>query len=252
MLGNAVYKYLSLSPDIYQIETTEHRWGTEEFKDTVTKSPANYIINCIGSIPQKKPSAEEYRSLNVDLPVFLEQTNKQIIHPSTDCEFLGKIPVGSKYSKDSIRDAEDEYGKSKATISTLIEKEFINTKIIRSSVVGHESLSAVSLLNWFLCSEGEVKGYTNHYWNGITTLEWAKRAEQIIQNWNLFPKLNQYATDENLSKYDLLITIRGIYEKDILITPFNTENDVNKCLTSDVSLPSITVQLKELKKFYKQ
>jgi dTDP-4-dehydrorhamnose reductase len=157
---------------------------------------------------------------------------------------------GGLYSKDAVRDAEDEYGKSKAAIAERIEKEFRNTKMLRVSIIGHERTSSVALLDWFLASEGEVKGYTNHYWNGITTLEWAKLACELAEEWDSFPILNQHASPEVMSKYDLLVLVREVYGKDIVITPFEAATAANKCLKGDRELPSLKGQLTELRAFY--
>jgi dTDP-4-dehydrorhamnose reductase len=252
MLGNAVCKYFSTKLDDYEISITLKRWGDSAFAEELKNSDADFIINCIGIIPQKKPTVEEYRKINIDLPVFLETLGKKIIHPSTDCEFSGTLVSTEKYTKENTRTAEDDYGKSKAVISKLIEDSYKNTKIIRTSIIGHEENSAVALLDWFLSQNGQAKGYTNHYWNGITTLQWVKLSEQLMNAWEKYPALNQYGTKENRSKYDLLNDIKDVYNKDIEIIPFETEISVNKCLLSDIDIPSINDQLKELKEFYKK
>lgn len=250
MLGNAVYTYLSEKKNSFTVLTTQERWDTETLKKELGASEANVIINCVGIIPQKKPLPEDYKKVNIDLPVFLESLGKKIIHPSTDCEFTGSIPNTEKYSKRSLRDAQDIYGKSKADISSLIEKTFINTKIIRTSIIGHEGMTNLSLLDWFLSSEGEVSGYTDRYWNGITTLQWSKQCERILNNWDDYPILNQYGTDNIASKYTLLTIIKDVYNKKTLITPSLSPKMENKCLETDEILPNIKTQLQELKAFY--
>lgn len=250
MLGNAVYKYFSKKPEDFSLFTITDRWGTEEFKKNKTLLEADYIINCVGIIPQKKPSTEAYQKVNVELPIFLETLGKKVIHPSTDCEFSGELEPSEMYTKKSIRDAEDVYGKSKADISKMIESSFKNTKIIRTSIIGHEEGTNLSLLDWFLHTEGNVNGYTNHYWNGITTLEWAKRCEEVIKFWDNYPALTQYGTDGVRSKHELLNDIREIYQKEITITPFEAPTGANKCLLSDTPIKPIKDQLTELKAFY--
>ena len=249
MLGEAVLKYITSKK--YEILTTSLRWHSQEFKEYIKNSGADSIINCIGKIPQHKPTDQEYTSVNKELPVFLDSVGIPVIHPSTDCEFSGNIPEEKEYSVTSTRDASDTYGRSKADVSELIESTFKHTKIIRTSIIGHESNTHVSLLDWFLCTdEKSVRGYTNHYWNGITTLEWAKQAEIIIQDWDNYPVLNQLGSDQHVSKYDMLILIQKIYNKDIEIIPYNTDITVNKCLQSQKKLPSLEQQLIELKNFY--
>lgn len=251
MLGNAVYKFLSLQ-NKYTLLTTNNRWGDSDFSKELLSTDAEVIINCIGIIPQKKPDVTLYTAINIKLPVFLESLNKKVIHPSTDCEFSGNVPRTYKYTKSDLRDATDEYGKSKAEISKQIENRFKNTKIIRTSIIGHEEKTHHSLLDWFLSCEGQVNGYTNHYWNGITTLEWSKQCENLINNWDDLPVINQYGTKDIRSKYDLLNDIKNVYDKKIEITPFEAPESINKCLESDREIAPILDQLKELRVFYKK
>lgn len=251
MLGNALFKFFNENKQ-YTVTTTKERWGDVSFNETLIESDSDIIINCIGAIPQKNKDESDYNTVNIDLPIFLEKLNKKIIHPSTDCEFSGNIELGMKYKKSDTRDANDSYGKSKADISRTIENEFKNTKVIRTSIIGHELNSHLALLDWFLSSQGTVKGFSNHYWNGITTLQWAKLAENLITNWDNFPIINQYGTSTNLSKFEVLNLAKKVYEKNIIIESFETPNIVNKCLQSDIEIPSLEVQLTELKAFYKK
>ncbi|MCB9819643.1 sugar nucleotide-binding protein [Candidatus Nomurabacteria bacterium] len=249
MLGRAVVKYLKEKTK-HKVETTQARWGQVDFVEAIKKSDVDFIVNCIGKIPQKNPSENEYESLNVDLPCFLEATGKLIIHPSTDCEFNGDLPPGKSYTKESIRDAKDAYGQSKAKISKMIEDDFTHTKIIRTSIIGHENGTQFSLLDWFLSQTDEVNGFTNHYWNGITTVQWAEICEKLIEDWSNFPTLNQFGTNTQYSKFEVLTCIKKVYEKDTSIRPFATEYTINKCLKSDVLIPELEDQLMVLKKFF--
>jgi dTDP-4-dehydrorhamnose reductase len=249
MLGNVVTSFLSQQKDI-NVVTIQSRWGDIDFTDEILNHKPDYIINCIGSIPQKKPTPDIYTKVNFELPLFLEGLHIRTIHPTTDCEFSGDLPIDKKYSREDLRDATDYYGKSKAMISELAEKEFKHTKLIRTSIIGHELESHYSFLDWFLSSENEVNGYADHYWNGITTLAWAEISLAIISDWESYPRLNQYGTDKALSKYEILQLIQKVYNKNIKINPVITGKIVNKCLISDDNLPPLEEQLKELKRFY--
>lgn len=251
MLGRAVYKFFKENTH-HQLFTTNSHWGNSSFIEEIKNIEADFIINGIGKIPQKKPLSEEYIFVNVELPRFLEALGTKVIHPSTDCEFKGNIPAGEAYTKTSVRDADDVYGISKASISTEIENGFKNTKIIRTSIIGHEENSSLALLDWFLSQTDSVKGYTNHYWNGITTLEWAKQCQNLIENWDNSPVLNQLGTKTHYSKFEIVSLAKDIYKKDIEIIPFETETTVNKCLVSDIDLPDLKTQLIELKEFFKK
>lgn len=249
MLGRTVTRFYTEQTK-HEVLTTNTRWGESSFAQSILDLAPDLIINCIGKIPQKQPVESEYTFLNIELPRFLETLDIPIIHPSTDCEFKGDLKPGMAYSKTSVRDADDIYGISKATISAEIESAFKNTKIIRTSIIGHEENTALSLLDWFLSQAGSTRGYTNHFWNGITTLEWAKQSASLIEDWDNTPTLNQLATPKHYSKFEILNIAKAVYQKDIEVIPFATETTVNKCLTSDREIPDLADQLVELKAFY--
>lgn len=250
MLGNTVYKYLNKKYNVEIIENS--RWDSMEYKSLINQSDTEFIINCVGAIPQKKYAKEFYKSINIELPIFLETTGKKIIHPSTDCEFSGKLVYPKKYTKDDIRDADDDYGMSKAKISEIIVSSFINTKIIRTSIIGHEINEHFSLLEWFLCVDNNeiVNGYANYFWNGVTSLFWAEIVEKIILDWDKYGTITQVGTD-GLHKLDLLKIISKIYNKPIKINEFYMDAPLNKMLRTDFLIPSIEEQLIKLKLHHK-
>tara|TARA_R110002126_G_C10479673_1_gene501784 strand:- start:40 stop:762 length:723 start_codon:yes stop_codon:yes gene_type:complete len=228
MLGNAVHKYL-LNNSV-EVKTTDLRWPSLEFKRFTQQCNCNFIVNCIGSIPQRKNNFD----INHDLPIWLEtETISKIIHPGTDCEI------------DS-----DDYGLSKRRAFEFIESRGNKTKIIKTSIIGHEIESKASLLEWFLSQSGSVDGYVNHLWNGNTTLEWSKYCFKMMFNWENFEKIN-ILSSPIVSKYDLLKTISEVYDGTAMVKPHVHHDKVDyKCLNGKVNLPHIKQQLHELKKFY--
>lgn len=249
MLGRAVARYFTDAG--HEVLTLPVRYGEPRFAETILELAPDYIVNGIGKIPQKKPTADtEYTSLNTDLPLLLDTLGIRVVHPTTDCEFKGDIPPGTAYSRTAVRDADDVYGMSKAKASAWLEEHGVNTKIIRTSIIGHEEATALSLLDWFLSQEGTVRGYINHFWNGITTLQWAKECERIITDWDNLPVLNQLGTTQHYSKFEIVELAKEVYGKDIEITPFATDVTVNKCLETDSPVPELKLQLIELKAFF--
>lgn len=228
MLGNAVHKYLSNNG--IDVETTNLRWPSLEFKQFMQQQNCEFVINCIGSIPQRKNNFDT----NYELPIWLEkETNSKIIHPGTDCEI-----------------DDDEYGLSKRKAFEFIESNGHKTKIIKTSIIGHEIKSKASLLEWFLNQSGSVNGYVNHLWNGNTTLEWSKFCLKMILNWENFEKVNILSSDV-ISKYDLLSIIADVYGSTTKVEPYVHKDNVDyKCLSGKVPLPHIEQQLCELKEFY--
>jgi len=251
MLENAVHDYFTFNNVNVETIPSGIRWDSNEFKEIIINSKADFIINCIGAIPQKKPSDDYYEFLNVELPFFLERTGKKILHPSTDCIFSGKLEFPNRYKRTDKPDAYDLYGKSKSKIDNLIQTNFLNTKIIRTSIFGHELSRHVSLLDWFLGTKNDeiINGYNNYYWNGISTLQWAKEADMLFKNWSEMPTLIQLGS-EGMPKSEFLRLVAKVYNKPNQINDFKMVVDTNKMLESDWELPTLEQQLNELKNFY--
>jgi dTDP-4-dehydrorhamnose reductase len=161
MLGHMVMKYLS--DNEYNITICDNKFPTIEFKDFVSKYKGDYIINCIGAIPQKTKNF----SVNQELPIWLDSNvSCKVIHPGTDCE----IDL-------------DEYGISKKIARDYIVNSGLRTKILKTSIIGPELNSNASLLEWFLSQNNETLGYTNAMWNGNTTLEWAEQCVTLMKHY---------------------------------------------------------------------
>lgn len=227
MLGHMVVKYL-LSKR-FTVATTEHRFGTEEFKNLIEQTSSNVIVNCIGAIPQKTKDF----SINETLPIWLENnTEIKIVHPGTDCEM-----------------DDDAYGMSKKVASDYIKENGTHTKIIKASIIGPELNNHNSLLDWYLHNTSEsVTGYSDAMWNGVSTLTWAKYCEKLITDWDNF-KVETILFSECISKFELLSTVQEVYKKGPSITEFAGKG-VDKCLKGDIHTDNIKTQLSDLHKYY--
>ena len=225
MLGHMLVKYLT--NQTHTIQTINHRFPSEEFKNEVLNFSGDYIINAIGAIPQK---TSEFL-VNTELPIWLDQNSKcRIIHPGTDCEMDN-----------------DQYGISKKQARDYIVYSGINTKILRSSIIGPELRNKKNLLEWFLNSSNQCNGYTKAMWNGITTYEWAKQCHRLIDCWDVY-ETETIVSGNCVSKFDLLQTIASVFNKKINIIPI--DNGINKCLISTLQTSDIKQQLQELKEYY--
>lgn len=226
MLGHMVKGYLE---QYYEIETINHRWPSEEFKQAVIDSNAYFLINCVGAIPQR---TEDF-TINFELPIWLDENFKgNIIHPGTDCEIDN-----------------DEYGTSKRKAADWILERGERTKMIKASIIGPELKGNSSMLYWFLSNDdgSRVNGYSNHMWNGITTYSWAKFCKQLIEDWDKYPKRTILGSD-CISKFEMCKIFNKVYGRNIIVNPFETEHSVNKCLDYDIYLGNIETQLTEMLK----
>jgi dTDP-4-dehydrorhamnose reductase len=200
------------------------------------------VVNCIGAIPQKKCTDVIYKLLNTDFPLELatlcEKHSIPLIHVSTNCVFSGK---DSDCLETDIPDAIDMYGLSK------YQGEPPNSTVIRCSIIGPERNTSFGLMEWFLSKNGIVTGYTDHYWNGLTTLELSKIILNIIDQ-NKFTKGIQHLYSQNtVSKFDLLNMISKNIHSECNIIPI--ENGIKfYTLSSIINNSTITIdqQLTEL------
>lgn len=158
------------------------------------------VINCIGAIPQKKYSYQDYYKINEIFPKTLSNYCKskkiKLIHISTNCVFSG---YKDNCLETDIPDANDEYGISKFRG----EPEYGLT--IRCSIIGPEKHIFCGLMEWFLHNtSSEINGFTDHFWNGLTTLELSKIILEFVENKNIESKLLHYYSENTLSKYEIL------------------------------------------------
>jgi dTDP-4-dehydrorhamnose reductase len=90
-------------------------------------------------------------------------------------------------------------------------------------------------MDWFLNQplNAHVKGFTNHHWNGVTTLDFAKIIEGIISTGSLIPGITHLIPANQLSKYELLeIISRNFKRADISIEAFEAPESVNRTLST--------------------
>ena len=175
----------------------------ETLSKVLDQSQPEAVLNCVGIIKQLNEVKNKTltQKVNSEFPHHLaeqcEKLGTRLIHFSTDCVFSG---IKGNYLEEDPADATDIYGKTKH-LGEVTDRHCVT---IRSSVIGHEIDSNLSLLSWFLSQHGTtIKGYTNAIYSGFTTIEMAKIVERILtQHQSLFG-LWQVAS-EPISKYDLL------------------------------------------------
>ena len=76
----------------------------------------------------------------------------------------------------------------------------------------------------------EVSGFKNHLWNGVTTLNFSKVVEGIINNDNYNFNLQHLIPANSVNKAELLKQIKNNFEKEIKINEINAENLINRTL----------------------
>ena len=196
----------------------------------------DFVINCTGVIkhlinPDDESSIEKIKRVNTYFPELLstalQNSGTRIIEIGTDCVFSGTT---GNYSERSKKDATDLYGESKR----LGEFEATNVMRVRTSVIGLEKERSKELLSWFLSKRNEsVDGYTNHYWNGITSYHLGVLIKTIIIK-NIFePGTQHFFPVDKITKFDLLENFKELWSRDDLsIRPVDAPFKVDRTLSS--------------------
>jgi dTDP-4-dehydrorhamnose reductase len=221
-------------------------------RDLASLAP-DIVINCAGAIKQRTSNDAELLYANALLPLELAALlpgHTRLIHPSTDCVFSGASTT--PYPTGHPADALDVYGWSKYLgEQALLARPF--TLIPRVSIIGpDEREGGPGLLNWFLRQpEGAtLNGFTNHHWNGITTLEWCHQVEQRLHSGDGFSTNHgtrfQLGTADPLNKYDLLLAFARHFDRRVHIVPHAAAESVHRVLAPDAVCPPIESQLSNL------
>ena len=132
---------------------------------------------------------------------------------------------------------------------TICECSYISN--IRSSIIGEETKNKRSLLEWVRSNKnGQINGFENYYWNGVTCLEMAKIIDEIIVKDIFWEGIRHVYSPRKVSKYELVSLISKYYKLDIKIKKQFLEEKIDRTLSSIYDnyflIPDIEEQLKDL------
>jgi dTDP-4-dehydrorhamnose reductase len=255
MLGQMVKFYFESKG--YSIIVHDVRFNEQtifNFVQELNNYDSGIVINCIGRIKQKSDLPYDLFLSNTLLPLEMSRSLDEkhlLIHPSTDCVFNGsKI---TPYNINDRHDANDIYGISKSLGERSIAGKK-NSIIVRVSIVGLDNLSNKGLLGWFLSQPTgtTLKGFINHKWNGITTLEWCKQIENLLEkriSQKNGTKLIQLGTKKVYSKYDMLICFQKVFGTNYNILEFEDKLSINRSLKPNLISNDLEIQLTEMRDF---
>lgn len=205
----------------------------------------DWIVNAIGitkplihdNCPEEVERALQVNSLFPQrLAVWAEQRGSRILQIATDCVFSG---AKGRYVETDTHDALDVYGKTKS----LGETWYAGTHHLRCSIIGREFKDRKFLVEWFLGQprDAQVNGYTNHCWNGITTLQFARICHGVITRDLTLPHLQHIVPSDAISKADMLRTFAVAYSRDdVQIRRVEAASVIDRTLdTCDAALNSL-------------
>lgn len=178
------------------------------------------VINAAGVLNQDAANRiKEAIYINSLLPHKLADYGNELgfklFHISTDCVFSG---LKGNYTEEDLKDGNTIYAITKNLGEVISDKHVT----IRTSIIGPEiRKNGIGLFHWFMNQLGTIQGYQQAFWNGVTTLELVKTIDWVIQNKT--SGLVHLTGTKSISKYDLLLLLQKVFNRDIEIIPFNNE-----------------------------
>jgi len=249
MLGNALFSTLPNVSDSYtafgtyrgisRTPTLSDRMRLVKLDDVfnrdallqiITTNKIDVVINAIGLIKQigSELTKADFVRINSWLPHYImdlcDEVGARFLEISTDCVFTGQK---GDYTEDDIADARDIYGLSKL-LGEVSDNP--NAVTIRTSIIGHESGRAASLIDWFLSQKGEVKGFTKAIFSGFPTAYLGEIiGKHILPN----PELNglYHVSANPIDKFSLLSLVANTYQHNVKLMP-NDELVIDRSLNS--------------------
>ncbi len=187
----------------------------------------DWAINALGiTIPFAARDAALTWFVNGALPHLLSRLYPQsLVHITTDCVYDGK--EGFPYDERSPKSPPELYGLSKSL------GEPADCLTLRTSIIGRELGGFTGLLEWFLQQQGRtIRGFANHFWNGITTRQFGWICHQIMQHPGKFPRSGVFHVFSTVvPKLEMLQKFQQKYHVDCTIVP-DYENRLNRTLST--------------------
>jgi dTDP-4-dehydrorhamnose reductase len=218
---------------LFDVESMEF----EQVARELSLSESDWLVNCIGWIPQKSSGDknEDKRLaglLNTSLPAQISKAKAQLgfnwIQIATDCVYKGDR---GNYSESSTRDAEDLYGLSKIAGEDLSQGAIQ----IRCSIVGRDTRTNSGIYSWFksAASTGPVNGYINQHWNGVSTIAFARMSIGLLRNDWTTPVSQHWLPADAVNKFELLRLFgESLDLKPSAVAPVHATDSVNRILVT--------------------
>lgn len=252
MLGRYVYDYLKYKCEYKVVGITRGNLSASNLDDV--RKGMNYlikcgdiVINCMGVTNKRTDiSTEEMYIVNAIFPHVLDRIcmrkGAHLVHPSTDCVFTGER---GNYALSDIKDEEGSYGLSKSI------GEEIYGSVVRTSIIGEEELRKSNLIAWCHSQRNcTVNGYVDHFWNGVTCLEWVKLVERIIRERDFWSGVRVYQStfegQKSVTKFDLVQCISDVYNLGLVVLPTTVGIKNDRTLCGEILETDLTDQISDL------
>jgi dTDP-4-dehydrorhamnose reductase len=170
------------------------------------------------------------------------------VHITTDCVYSG---AKGGYTELDYFDADDVYGTTKNAGDTT------DNMVLRTSILGEEKGQSRSLLEWARSQSGKkVKGFLNHWWNGVTTVHLAEIVDAILAQGLYRKGIFHIHSPDTVSKRELLSIISDVYQLRLDVEPVEVEPSCDRSLDSvhslsrQICVKPIRQQVEEMHRFF--
>jgi dTDP-4-dehydrorhamnose reductase len=212
------------------------------------------ILNCAGVIKPRiagTPVPDVLRvngAFPLNLASLCVRRSIPCLHVTTDCVYSGRK---GGYDERALIDADDVYGLSKAA------GDRAECMVLRTSIIGEEHGEGRSLLEWARTQRGkEVNGFTNHRWNGLTTVALADAMWRILTEQRHRPGIVHLFSPHVVTKAELLEEISVAYGLGLRVRPGPAAEPCDRSLSSihplsrEICRDSIPAQLQQMRRFF--
>ncbi len=250
MLGHVFYLNLEAAPDFEVVGVgRSNKWFPNiecyDFHDPnfwhwIEQQEPVAVVNCAGILVRdsdQRPAEAIY--INSYLPhrlaeIFADRSTV-LVQISTDCVFSGKH---GPYGVNSPHDGEGYYARTKSL------GEVPKAVTIRTSIVGPELKSeGTGLFHWWTQQAGEIKGFKQAWWSGLTTMELTRCISDFLSYCSgtkdvdppVLPGLCQLAA-MSISKFNLLSDWNRVFRRNQTVLP-DESYVCNKVLLPSYGVP---------------
>lgn len=163
-----------------------------------------------------------------DLGRYAERTGAKVLQIATDCVYSGSKGF---YTENDLHDALDVYGKTKSIGETWQP----SVHHLRCSIIGPEPKDFKFLIEWFRRQpkQASVNGFTNHSWNGVTTLHFARFCQGIMSSEIEMPHIQHIIPSGTVTKAQMLRDFAAAYgREDVVINDVEAKSVIDRTLAT--------------------
>jgi dTDP-4-dehydrorhamnose reductase len=211
---------------------------TDDIDELLIRLPdVAWVVNAIGTIKPRiqESAASRLNAIEVNaafphrLAKAAERRGLRVVQPATDCVFEDRT---GPFTELDTANATDVYGATKA----LGEVPSPAVMHLRTSIIGPEWEASRSLLAWLLGQPqlATVIGYTDHLWNGVTTLHFARVVAAVIRQDLFAPGVQHLVPTGEVTKAELLTNLAGAFGRhDLTINSQRAPGPVDRRLSTE-------------------